>query len=219
MVLHCAKYPEIRKTCWKDVGAALPWRPYKSVLHRAHVLFGRSETRSWTKGEEEIISKYHKEHRSDWRTLGDVMGKHRVHVKDSGRIKLPNMKKGHWSQDEDHTGENISWDAVSQKLSTRTNMNCCLKWYNQLASPMVKEGQWEDADDYRLLNSLVGLDACSMEEVDWDCLIENRSGELCRKRWTQMVKQMSEHGKKSFVEQVDIISERYCPDLGCDENC
>lgn len=78
---------------------------------------------------------------------------------------------------------------------------------------MVAEGLWADADDYRLLSALVGLDACSMEEVDWDFLIENRSGDVCRKRWAQMVRHIGEHGKKSFVEQVEILSERYCPNL------
>ncbi|KAK4755400.1 hypothetical protein SAY87_009157 [Trapa incisa] len=238
MILHCGKYPKIRGTCWKEIGTALPWRPYKSVFYRAHTLFERSETRSWTKEEEELIKKYYEENGSDWKTLAKLMGKFRIHVKDTWRrIKLPNMKKGHWSQDEyqqlfdlvnmdlqmkaleekvsNHRilRDNISWAAISERLSTRTNQVCCQKWYTQLTSPMVKEGLWADTDDYRLLNALVGLDACSMEEVDWNCLVENRSGELCRKRWTQMVRHIGDNCKKSFVEQVDILSERYCPDL------
>lgn len=237
MVLHCKGHAETRN-CWKEIGAALPWRPVVSVYHRAHTLFERSETRSWTEEEREIIRKFHEKHGADWKTLADVMGKHRVHVKDAWRrIKLRNMNKGPWNQEEYQTlfdlvnmdlqmraleekvsnhkiiRDNISWEAISQKLSTRNNSSCCSKWYDQLTSSMVAEGLWADADDYWLLNALVGLDACSMEEVDWDSLIEHRGGDVCRKRWGQMVKHIGEHGKRSFVEQVEILSERYCPNL------
>ncbi|OWM63874.1 hypothetical protein CDL15_Pgr006136 [Punica granatum] len=237
MILRCKGHAETRH-CWKEIGAALPWRPFTSVYYRAHILFERSETRSWTQEEYELIKKYHEEHGSDWRTLADAMSKHRIHVKDTWRrIKLLNKKNGQWTQEEYQSlfelvnkdlqmkameekvwkhgmlKDNICWEAISQKLSTRTNATCCQKWYDQLTSPMVAEKIWADADDYRLLDALVALDACSMEDVDWDCLIENRSGEVCRRRWVQMVRHIGEYQTESFAEQVEILSKRYCPDL------
>uniref|UniRef100_A0A6N2JXB7 Myb-like domain-containing protein n=1 Tax=Salix viminalis TaxID=40686 RepID=A0A6N2JXB7_SALVM len=229
MVLNCVKHPAI-KHCWKEIGAALPWRPRESVYYRAHILFERDQNSSWTPEEYDLIRKFHEKHGSDWKTLAEALGKHRFHVKDTWRrIKLINMKKGKWSQDEyqflfDSVNldlrlkafeerktkhgmlrDNISWTAISEKLETRTDALCCQKWYDQLTSPMVVEGKWLDTDDYHLLMELYDLDACCMEDVDWDCLLEHRSGDLCRKRWNQMVKHLGDHRNKSFAEQVDVL--------------
>ncbi|KAM7502111.1 hypothetical protein LguiB_001015 [Lonicera macranthoides] len=73
--------------------------------------------------------------------------------------------------------------AISDKLSTRTNQTCCRKWYTQMTSSMVEEGIWAYVDDYCLLDTLFNLDACCVEDVNWDSLLKHRSGEVCRKRW------------------------------------
>lgn len=237
MVLKCGYYPEVRD-CWREIGEALPSRPHVSVYRRAHVLFERSESRSWTPEEIELVKNFHKKYGPDWKTLAEELGKHRVHVKDTWhRIRYPNINKGSWSQDEYQAlfdlvnmdlrmkafeekkskhgmlRDNISWEAVSKRLSTRSNALCCQKWYDQLTSPMVAEGKWADTDDYRLIIALDELDAACQEDVNWDNLLEHRSGDVCRKRWNQMVRNIGEHGTKSFAEQVEILSKRYCPDL------
>ncbi|PQQ11667.1 RNA polymerase I termination factor-like [Prunus yedoensis var. nudiflora] len=241
-VLNCGSNPEIRN-CWKDIGGFLPWRPYKSIYYRAHILFERAEERNWTPEEYEIVrraameAKAKGEPKPNWRKVGNELGKHRIHVKDAWRrIKLPNMKKGQWSQEEYQTlfdlvnkdlqmrvleekkskhgmlRDNIKWESISETLGSRTNPVCCQKWYYQLTSPLVTEGLWSDTDDYRLLYALDSLDACCMEDVNWDDLLEHRSGDVCRKRWNQMVKHIGRHGTKSFAEQVEILSKRYCAD-------
>ena len=237
MVLKCGFYPEVRD-CWREIGEALPSRPHVSVYYRAHVLFERSESRSWTPEEIELVKNFHKKYGPDWKTLAEELGKHRVHVKDTWRrIRYPNIKKGCWSQDEYQAlfdlvnkdlrmkafeekkskhgmlRDNISWETVSERLSTRSNALCCQKWYDQLTSPMVAEGKWADADDYRLIIALDELDAACQEDVDWDSLLQHRSGDVCRKRWNQMVRNIGEHGTKSFAEQVEILSKRFCPDV------
>ncbi|KAJ9188813.1 hypothetical protein P3X46_000175 [Hevea brasiliensis] len=238
MVLSCKKYPEL-KNCWKEIGAALPWRPYLSVYNRAHILFERDEKGSWTPEEYELVHKFHEKHGSDWKTLAEALGKHRIHVKDTWRrIKVINRRRGKWSQDEYQNlfdlvnmdlrmkaceemksskhgmlRDNICWTAISEKLGTRATPMCCMKWYHQLTSPMVAEGKWLDVDDYHLVIALYNLDACCIEDVDWDNLLDHRSGDLCRKRLNQMVKHIGEHGNKSFADQVEILIERYCPDV------
>lgn len=237
MVMKCKAYPEL-KECWKEIGEALPWRPYTSVYYRAHILFERGEHRKWSEEELEFVRKFHEKHGANWKQLADELGKHRFHVKDTWRrIKLPNRKRGHWSQEEYQNlfdlvnmdlsmkafqekkskhgmlRDNISWEAISEKLSTRSTPLCCYKWYYQLTSPLVAEGKWSDVDDYRLLIALVDLDAACEEDVDWDNLLEHRSGEICRKRWNQMVLHIGQHGIKPFNEQLEILSKRYCPDL------
>ncbi|KAK6920554.1 hypothetical protein RJ641_014232 [Dillenia turbinata] len=92
--------PQLRG-CWKEIGAALPHRPWVSIYKRAHNLYERDDKREWTTEEYELIQRYHEEHGSDWKTLADALGKHRVHLKDVWRrIKLRNEKRGYWSQDE-----------------------------------------------------------------------------------------------------------------------
>ncbi|KAF3948234.1 hypothetical protein CMV_025745 [Castanea mollissima] len=63
------------------------------------------------------------------------------------------------------------------------------------------------------LDALYSLDACCIEDVDWDDLLGHRSGEVCQKRWDQMVKHLGEHSNKSFAEQVEVLSKRYRPDV------
>ncbi|XP_010251727.1 PREDICTED: RNA polymerase I termination factor [Nelumbo nucifera] len=237
MVLHCRLYPEI-KNCWKEIGTALPWRPYVSVYYRAHLLFERADDRKWIPEEYELIKRVYEKHGADWKMVADQLGRHRFHVKDTWRrLKVINRRKGQWTQDEYQNlfdlvnmdlrmkafeerkskhgmlRDNIRWGAISDKLGTRPGHLCCSKWYGQLTSYMVSEGNWADVDDYRLLNALLSLDACCMEDVDWDNLLEHRSGDLCRKRWNQMVHYLGEHKTESFAEQLEILSQRYCPDV------
>ncbi|KAF3953123.1 hypothetical protein CMV_021399 [Castanea mollissima] len=198
MVLHCKSHRKT-KNCWKEIAAALPWRPTESVYYRAHILFERGENRKWTQEEYELIRSFHKKHGSEWKLMADALGKHRFHVKDTWRrIKLPNMKKGRWSQEE------------YQNLFDLVNLDLRMKASEEKKS---KHGLWADADDYRLLDALYSLDACCIEDVDWDDLLEHRSGEVCQKRWDQMVKHLGEHSNKSFAEQVEVLSKRYRPDV------
>uniref|UniRef100_A0A803MDQ0 Uncharacterized protein n=1 Tax=Chenopodium quinoa TaxID=63459 RepID=A0A803MDQ0_CHEQI len=237
MVMNCRLHREL-KGCWKEIGESLPWRPYIAVYSRAHILFERSEDRKWTPEEVELVKKFYEKHGPDWKTLGDELGKHRFHVKDVWRrIRYPNLKKGAWSQEEYQNlfnlvnmdlsmkvftekrskhgmlRDNIAWEAVSDQLTTRSNSLCCMKWYDSLTSPMVAEGKWANSDDYRMLIALVDRDDACEDDVDWDNLLEHRSGDICRKRWNQMVRHIGEHGRKSFIEQVEILSQRYCPNI------
>ncbi|XP_051127488.1 RNA polymerase I termination factor isoform X2 [Andrographis paniculata] len=238
MVLNCKKHRRQVNGCWKEIGSAIPYRPYVAVYYRAQILFRRSENRKWTQEEYDEILKYQKKHGNRWKEIAEELGKHRFHVKDTWRrIKLANQNKGHWTQGEYQKlfdlvnldlqlkvfdekkskygmlRDNIPWTAISDKLTTRSQANCCLKWYNQLSSPMVSEGLWADVDDYRLLDALYSYDATCMEDVDWDNILDNRSGDVCRKRWNQMVLHIGQHGSKSFSEQVEVLAQRYCPHL------
>ncbi|KAK9699092.1 hypothetical protein RND81_08G152200 [Saponaria officinalis] len=238
MVMKCKKHQDKVKDCWKEIAEVLPWRHKDSIYNRAHILFERSENRRWTKEELEEVRMYHEKYGPKWRNLADELGRNRIHVKDAFRqVRLPNKKTGHWSQEEYQTlfnlvnkdlrvrafmdrkskhgmlRDNIGWEAISQNLSTRTDPVCCQKWYAQLTSSLVVDGKWADTDDYRLLMALDELDATCEEDVDWDYLLEHRSGDVCRRRWNEMVRHIGEHAKKSFSEQVETLSQRYCPDV------
>ncbi|KAL7153481.1 hypothetical protein ABFS83_04G171700 [Erythranthe nasuta] len=237
MVLNCKKHPEI-KGCWREIASAIPYRPYLSIYFRAQVLLRRSVFRKWTPEEYEKILNYHESHDNEWKALADELGEHQKHVRNTWcRIKMRDMNRGRWSQEEYQKlfdlvnvdlrskvsqvkrsqhgmfRDNISWTMISEQLSTRPQARCCSKWYSQLTSRMVAEGVWADSDDYRLIDALYSLDATCVEDVDWDCLVEERSGIFCRKRWSQMVLHIGQNTRKSFSEQVEILARRYCPSL------
>ncbi|KAI3675385.1 hypothetical protein L1987_84975 [Smallanthus sonchifolius] len=107
--------------------------------------------------------------------------------------------------------DNIPWTAISEKLSTRNDAICCAKWYYQLTSSLVAEKKWCDSDDYRMIGALYEIDVACVEDVDWDNA--QLPGDICLKRWNQMVKYIGDYGSKPFGEQVDILAKRYCPDL------
>ncbi|KAI3959328.1 hypothetical protein MKW98_018918 [Papaver atlanticum] len=237
MILHCKKYPMIRN-CWKEIGAALPYRPYEAVYQRGHTLFERADSCKWTEDEKAFVLKFYEKHGPDWKGLGQALGKHRHHVRDTWRrIFRAGLKTGNWDQSEYQSlfnlvnkdlrmrmyeeraskhgliRDNISWQAISNRLATRTQMKCCIKWYDQLSSSMVKEGKWADTDDYRLLDELFRLDACCIEDVDWDNLLKHRPGDITLKRWRQMVNHIGIHGLQSFAGKVEVLAKRYCPEL------
>ncbi|KAK1389023.1 RNA polymerase I termination factor [Heracleum sosnowskyi] len=236
MVMNCKYYRQVRN-CWKEIGAALPHRPRMAVYCRAHILFEAGERREWTEEEQKMLFEQYGKHGNNWKLLAKEFKRHRSHVKDTWRRVKLKRHRGHWSQEEyqnlfDHVNvdlrtkvkeekrskhgmlrDNICWTAISDRLSSRTHANCCTKWYDQLTSSMVAEGIWADSDDYRLLDSLFKLDACCIEDVDWDELVDQRSGAVCRKRWDQMVLHIGFHGVKSFAEQVEVLAKRYCPEL------
>ncbi|XP_045832978.1 RNA polymerase I termination factor-like [Trifolium pratense] len=237
-VLHAASHSEVRG-CWKEIARALPHRPHYSVYKRAHALLENVGRCKWTPDELEFIRKSYEQHGPDWRLIADALGKSRDQVKDVWRrLKYEKARFGHWSQEEYQTlfnlvnmdlrtrslepyrksqhgmlRDNICWEAIGHKLETRNSAYCCKKWYEELTSIMVTRGEWCDTDDFRLIDALYTLDACCMEEVEWDELLEHRSGDACRKRWDQMVQHLGEHARKPFMEQVEVLTKRFCPDL------
>ncbi|RID62962.1 hypothetical protein BRARA_E01997 [Brassica rapa] len=219
MVMNCRSHPQI-KGCWKEITHSLPWRPHCGVYNRAHTLFEQGSKGIWSKEDLELVKEHQKKHGNHWKTLADAMGKHRRHLiptSDAWRkLKLVSKKKGSFQEKRSQHGmlrDDIPWTAISNQLGTRENTTCCRKWYDQLTSPMVTKGIWANVDDYRLLDELTNLDAACVDDVDWDDLLDNRDGDACRSRWNQMVRHI---GTKTFAEQVEIISQRYCPDIAED---
>ncbi|KAL0385082.1 UNVERIFIED_CONTAM: hypothetical protein Sradi_2902500 [Sesamum radiatum] len=133
MVLNCKKHPQL-KGCWKEIGSAIPYRPYTAIYYRAQVLFRRSESRKWTQEEYDEILKYQEEHGNQWRALADELGKHRWHVKDTWRrIKLTNRKKGNWSQGEYQE----LFDLVNMETSHLLNKS--KYWLNGIAHIFLRQ--------------------------------------------------------------------------------
>ncbi|KAG6479108.1 hypothetical protein ZIOFF_062568 [Zingiber officinale] len=99
--------------------------------------------------------------------------------------------------------DNIPCEVINEPAA------CRMKGYQQIASPLVMKNLWSDKDDYLLVDALMRLDACCVEDVDWDNLLEHRPGDICRKRWTEMTRYIGENKEKSFIEQVEVLSQHY----------
>ncbi|MCD7450474.1 hypothetical protein HAX54_006545 [Datura stramonium] len=99
-VLKCKSNPELRG-CWREIGKAIPYRPYRAVYSRAQRLFSSGKLRKWTEEEYEMVRKFRGEHGHNWTVLADELGKHPVHIGNAWqRIKLENRKRGQWDQEE-----------------------------------------------------------------------------------------------------------------------
>ncbi|KAL6619723.1 hypothetical protein ACP70R_034862 [Stipagrostis hirtigluma subsp. patula] len=198
MIRDSIKHPETRG-CWADIATSLPHRPVTAVYNRARILLHRSAERKWTQEEYEMVRRSVEKNGTNWKKLATELGKSNIHVKDTWRrIKHTNLNKGAWTQDEYQNlfdlvnldlrvkahqkidpghrmlRDNISWEAISDKLTTRNNKDCCLKWYQQLTSPLVKQGIWADIDDYLLVEALQKVDAVCIEDIDWESLLDHR---------------------------------------------
>ncbi|MCO5580500.1 hypothetical protein L7F22_034368 [Adiantum nelumboides] len=109
--------------------------------------------------------------------------------------------------------DNIGWEKIADTLDTHNHGPCCCKWYYNLQSSLVSDGHWANQDDFLLLESLLESGASAEEEVEWDGLLEHRSGQVCLTRWKQMVKHLGENRTRQFLDKLEILAQRYAPDL------
>ncbi|RRT74306.1 hypothetical protein B296_00005516 [Ensete ventricosum] len=121
---------------------------------------------------------------------------------------IVSLVTGAWSQDE------------YQTLFDLVNLDLQMKAFEEKKTKHGMVG-------YYCLSTLLLLlkvDACCLEDVDWDNLLEHRylaissillfrSGEICRKRWGQMIRHIGGFKEKPFIEQVEVLSKRYCPEM------
>ncbi|KAH9312530.1 hypothetical protein KI387_027565 [Taxus chinensis] len=238
MILNCMKQPKVRN-CWKEIALALPRRPFKSVYNRGHLLYERSNERCWIKDEIDELKRLQNEHGKKWNKIAQVLGKSRYHVKDKWRaIKRGGLKRGRMSQDEyerlhywvnynkqlklsekgqEHTNrsrrDSLNWEAIADKMGTRDHAFCCKKWYRSFESPLIEAKLWKSGDDQILLRRLLEISASDEEAVDWDDLVEGRRGEICLKRWKEMVRHSGEYHSKPFCEKLDLVVKRFASEL------
>ncbi|XP_026436955.1 DNA-binding protein REB1-like [Papaver somniferum] len=98
MILQCRRHPNIRG-CWREIGAALPYRPLTAIYDRGHTLFERAESHEWTSDEKAFVLKFYEKHGLDWKSMSQVLAKDKKHVKDAWRRTFrAGLGKGKWTQ-------------------------------------------------------------------------------------------------------------------------
>ncbi|KAG0581011.1 hypothetical protein KC19_4G217400 [Ceratodon purpureus] len=112
--------------------------------------------------------------------------------------------------------DDINWEFIAEQMGGRGRLDCLCQWYRKMASPMVTTGEWSNGDDQRLLERLMEEFPLSEELVEWDSLLDNRSGEVCKKRWEQMQRTLGrgpEVRHQHFLEKLESIMKRFAPHL------
>lgn len=112
--------------------------------------------------------------------------------------------------------DNISWEFIAEQMGTRNRLECLTQWYGKMASPMVATGDWSIGDDQRLLERLMEEFPLSDELVEWDSLLDDRSGETCKKRWEQMLRCLGRGPAVHhlhFLEKLEALMMRFAPHL------
>ncbi|KAK7393342.1 hypothetical protein VNO78_21895 [Psophocarpus tetragonolobus] len=117
---------------------------------------------------------------------------------DQGKQTMKKKKSDAESQDEDYKEfkNNEDKDGIKSKKKEEKKKK-------------KKLSEERKSNKYSQFESNEGGD----DDQDWDNLLDHRPGDVCRKRWNQMVRCIGEHGGKSFAEQVEVLAKRYCPDL------
>lgn len=239
-ILNCSKYKQARK-CWEEIRNCLPYRPRKVIRHRAHVLMEEgTHLGHWSKEEAESLKRLEEEHGHSWRKISILLGRGRPNIKEKWRALKRSKATGIWTQAElqklcnlvheclqskatlgnmgkenDHRilRDDINWEKIADDIGTHGHGSCCAQWYYTLASPMIASGEWANGDDFILLQRLLESGACAEEEVEWDCLLDHRSGQACLTRWQHMIQHLGGNRTRQFLEKLDLLAHRYAPGL------
>eukprot|EP00850_Spirogloea_muscicola_P016811 SM000139S00128 [mRNA] locus=s139:308636:312000:+ [translate_table: standard] len=230
------------KGVWLELAKALPDRHVKRVYMRAlRLLDKRNYVGQWTAEEEDTLRRLYAEHGPKWSKLAGSFGRLPGALKDKWReIKNGGHQEGKFTaaevdklcdlvheavrskskaiqpQDIEVGGrqirDDINWTWISKHFPGRTYNQCLRTWYYRIAPSMVLEGSWGPRDDQRLLESLLECGEDYDTEIQWDTLLDNRSGETCKKRWKQIKKHLPD-GYWTFEEQVEMACKRLAPEL------
>lgn len=76
---------------------------------------------------------------------------------------------------------------------------------------MHSRGEWQDSDDFTLLQALAREASEGKEEwqVDWNGLVRGRPKASSLKRWNQMQRIVPKASDKSLFEKVDFLLDRF----------
>eukprot|EP00798_Chlamydomonas_sp_ICE-L_P025673 gene25673-11340_t len=108
-----------------------------------------------------------------------------------------------------HYKDGISFGPISDRLGTRSLKQCMEKWYRKLSPSIFSSGEWALGDDITLIRALQSGGCEWPWEVEWDCLVPNRTAEQVKRRWRSMLKSLPDSLEKSFDVCVDELAEKY----------
>jgi len=103
-------------------------------------------------------------------------------------------------------------------VPTRNRTQCVAKWYLRLAPSMSERGHWGDGDDKKLMRALWDCRERMGREmregiVPWASLLEGRTGDECKRRWSFLKKNVPNQRDKECADVVLELAQTYFPKL------
>jgi hypothetical protein len=114
--------------------------------------------------------------------------------------------------------DNINWEAVVPHVPSRNRIQCLAKWYLRMAPSMHDTGDWGPGDDKRLLKALwrcreeMGPDMLEAQ-VPWGSLVDERTGDQCKRRWAYLKKEIKDQKQKKLAELIWELVDSWLPKL------
>ncbi|XP_024373559.1 uncharacterized protein [Physcomitrium patens] len=131
-------------------------------------------------------------------------------------VKSQLAKNGQLKKDHRVIRDDINWEFISEKMEGRDRLSCMTQWYRKMASSLVTSGDWANGDDQLLLERLMEEFPLSEELVEWDSLLKHRSGDICKRRWEQMLRSLGRSSAvqhQHFLEKLENVTKTFAPHL------
>ncbi len=154
----------------------------------------------WEQPEVEELLKLHQEYPSNWKKIGERLGRLRHSCRDKFREVKDRSSKltGKWSKEENEKfesiirelaaehpdiGRNMPWSIIAERMGSRTMDQCKRKWRKVNPDPLnpniTPMANWQLEDDKRLYDWMAELNADDETEINWQVMSEKFD-----RRWT-----------------------------------
>ncbi|CAK9440085.1 uncharacterized protein LODBEIA_P41850 [Lodderomyces beijingensis] len=199
---------------WIDVRKAFPYRSnssiYKHIRRKYHIFDARGK---WTKDEDAQLSNLAIVNPSQWKKIGEIMGRMPEDCRDRWRnyLKCGDARKSQrWSRDEEErlvdavneiiqdlrelgdssplSAEKVNWTIVSEKMDgQRSRLQCRDKWssLNETAS-RIHPPRMGHLDKLWLLKRLKKKNYSSADDIQWGKLMRKYANDIGDKPGWQM---------------------------------
>ncbi|KAF8322187.1 hypothetical protein DL93DRAFT_2163024 [Clavulina sp. PMI_390] len=148
----------------------------------------------WTSEEDEELKIAVEEHGlGNWTAISLALYNTRTPIACHHRYTqtlVPDLKRGPWTQAEDDKLREAvrlhgsKWSRMQEMLPGRTPAQCRERYVRVLSQPVLKGGNWEEAEDNRLRIAVAELGLGNWSAVANQ--VETRNALQCRKRWPRI---------------------------------
>ncbi|XP_065178958.1 uncharacterized protein LOC135809526 [Sycon ciliatum] len=220
---------EMRKDFYRIIAKGID-RPLFSVYRRVRRMCEELKNGKYSPAEVEKLKELHSKYKTDWVNIGKLMGRSASSVKDRFRLVKENGKNGKWTEEEENMllhavhdvtatpiGETVDkaviWSKVAEKVPSRSEKQCRIKWINFLSWKEQKGAEWTAQDELDLIGKIQALDVSDESGIDWTSLAKGwasvRSPQWLHSRWWSMKRIVPKPVLASHKETIEYMSKMY----------
>ncbi|KAJ7379344.1 Cyclin-D-binding Myb-like transcription factor 1 [Desmophyllum pertusum] len=223
-----------RKDFYRTIAKGIR-RPLFAIYRRVLRMYDRRNyVGKYSAEEVEQLKSLKEKHGNDWATIGAAMGRSASSVKDRFRLMRDHCHAGKWTAEEEQrlsgavhelssstSGEfitaGISWAAVAERVSTRSEKQCRSKWLNYLNWKEKGGQEWTKQDEIQLITRIHNMNLQDENELDWQDMASNwssvRSPQWLRSKWWALKKHVPEGDAVTFEGTVTYLYLTYIATL------